>query len=109
MDGFNKALNSEGSSFLNVESDDLLAAMRGTSIPADDFGAPAGNGNDFGGKFPGSTVVMCSCRSNVSYLGVDDIDPEMDPELAMALRMSLEEERARQERVSYQCSCQNHF
>lgn len=50
MDGFNKALNSEGSSFLNVESDDLMAAMKGTSIPADDFGASAGAANDFGGK-----------------------------------------------------------
>ena len=36
----------------------------------------------------------------IFHSGVDDIDPEMDPELAMALRMSLEEERARQERVS---------
>merc|ERR1711990_1179795 len=79
LDGFNKALNSDGSSFLNVESDDLMAAMRGSSIPADDFGPSAGTSNDFG--------------------GVDDIDPEMDPELAMALRMSLEEERARQERL----------
>merc|ERR1711990_316889 len=67
LDGFNKALNSDGSSFLNVESDDLMAAMRGSSIPADDFGPSAGTSNDFG--------------------GVDDIDPEMDPELAMALRM----------------------
>jgi len=79
LDGFNKALNSDGSSFLNVESDDLMAAMRGSSIPADDFGPSTGAANDFG--------------------GVDDIDPEMDPELAMALRMSLEEERARQERL----------
>jgi|ERR1712227_447550 len=79
LDGFNKALNSDGSSFLNVESDDLMAAMRGSSIPADDFGPSASAANDFG--------------------GVDDIDPEMDPELAMALRMSLEEERARQERL----------
>ncbi len=28
------------------------------------------------------------------------VDPNMDPELAMALRVSMEEERARQERVS---------
>ena len=49
LDGFNKALNSDGSSFLNVESDDLMAAMRGSSIPADDFGPSAGASNDFGG------------------------------------------------------------
>ena len=51
MDGFNKALNSDGSSFLNVESDDLMAAMRGSSIPADDFGPSASAANDFGGKY----------------------------------------------------------
>ena len=43
-------MNSDGSSFLNVESDDLMAAMRGSSIPADDFGPSAGAANDFGGK-----------------------------------------------------------
>ena len=71
--------------------------MRGTSIPADDFGASAGAANDFGGK-----ISLESWKAMISInLGVDDIDPEMDPELAMALRMSLEEERARQERVSF--------
>ena len=46
-------MNSDGSSFLNVESDDLMAAMRGSSIPADDFGPSAGAANDFGGKNSG--------------------------------------------------------
>eukprot|EP00566_Odontella_aurita_P012119 CAMPEP_0113573864 /NCGR_PEP_ID=MMETSP0015_2-20120614/26845_1 /TAXON_ID=2838 /ORGANISM="Odontella" /LENGTH=484 /DNA_ID=CAMNT_0000476971 /DNA_START=86 /DNA_END=1541 /DNA_ORIENTATION=+ /assembly_acc=CAM_ASM_000160 len=32
--------------------------------------------------------------------GGDQVDPNMDPELAMALRVSMEEERARQERAS---------
>lgn len=51
------------------------------------FAAPAAPGNDFGGG------------SFVEYGGVD---PNMDPELAMALRVSMEEERARQERVTAQ-------
>ena len=46
-------MNSDGSSFLNVESDDLMAAMRGSSIPADDFGPSAGAANDFGGENSG--------------------------------------------------------
>ena len=73
-----------------------MAAMRGSSIPADDFGPSAGTSNDFGGEF-----FVGGEQRWWFYLGVDDIDPEMDPELAMALRMSLEEERARQERVSF--------
>ena len=85
-----------------------MAAMRGSSIPADDFGPSASAANDFGGKY--LKVLRLGtpklghgppCRMvAIFHSGVDDIDPEMDPELAMALRMSLEEERARQERVS---------
>lgn len=47
-------------------------------------GAPAGGmGGDFGG-----------------FEDFGGVDPNMDPELAMALRVSMEEERARQERVA---------
>ena len=83
-----------------------MAAMRGSSIPADDFGPSTGAANDFGGKNSGIMTY-----DDLKHSGVDDIDPEMDPELAMALRMSLEEERARQERVSFRLKyslCRTH-
>jgi 26S proteasome regulatory subunit N10 len=46
-------------------------------------GAGAGGGADFGG-----------------FADFGGVDPNMDPELAMALRVSMEEERARQERAA---------
>ena len=50
-------------------------------------GAPSGGGNDFS-DFGG-------------------VDPNMDPELAMALRVSMEEERARQERAAAAAASDN--
>ena len=43
---------------------------------------------------PGGRRVNCSSDEQVN-LG-DGVDPNMDPELAMALRISMEEEKARQ-------------
>lgn len=43
-----------------------------------------------GGDFPGAA----------SFAEYGGVDPNMDPELAMALRVSMEEERARQERLA---------
>eukprot|EP00550_Attheya_septentrionalis_P000798 CAMPEP_0198290498 /NCGR_PEP_ID=MMETSP1449-20131203/8341_1 /TAXON_ID=420275 /ORGANISM="Attheya septentrionalis, Strain CCMP2084" /LENGTH=435 /DNA_ID=CAMNT_0043989007 /DNA_START=155 /DNA_END=1462 /DNA_ORIENTATION=+ len=57
------------------EGGDMAAAMAASS--AEGGGGGGGGFADFGG-----------------------IDPNMDPELAMALRVSMEEERARQERVA---------
>lgn len=59
----------------NILSDILLTS----SIVAGEDGAPAGFGGGAGGDFE---------------FGVD---PNLDPELALALRISMEEERARQE------------
>ena len=53
------------------------AAAMGSPVGGGGAGADGGNFADYGG-----------------------IDPNMDPELAMALRVSMEEERARQERVA---------
>jgi 26S proteasome regulatory subunit N10 len=50
-------------------------------------GAAGAGGNDFGGG---------------SFMEYGGVDPNMDPELAMALRVSMEEERARQERMAAQ-------
>jgi len=55
-----------------------------------DMGMSAGGGAGGGGAgFDGS-----------AFADFGGIDPNMDPELAMALRVSMEEERARQERVA---------
>lgn len=51
--------------------------------------AIGGGGGGGGGEFSGASFA--------EYGGVD---PNMDPELAMALRVSMEEERARQERLA---------
>lgn len=48
-------------------------------------GGAGGGGGDFGGG---------------GFADFGGVDPNMDPELAMALRVSMEEERARQERAS---------
>ena len=39
---------------------------------------------------------------NNEFGETEQIDEELDPELALALRISLEEERARQEKVSFE-------
>jgi len=71
-----------------LPSDVLITSpiFRGDAAPmgGDMGGAAAGAGGGGGDTF-------------AQYGGVD---PNMDPELAMALRVSMEEERARQERVS---------
>merc|ERR1719153_1236438 len=62
---------------MNVDSDDILGSLRGTMQPE----------------------TSSHDQQSDGFGGIENIDPEMDPELAMALRMSLEEERARQERL----------
>lgn len=59
--------------------------------------APMGMGGDMGGAAGGGGGGGGGGDAFAEYGGVD---PNMDPELAMALRVSMEEERARQERVS---------
>lgn len=54
--------------------------------------APMGMGGDMGGSGGGG--------GGDAFAEYGGVDPNMDPELAMALRVSMEEERARQERVS---------
>lgn len=56
--------------------------------------AAAAAGGDFGGEGGGS-----SGGAN-PFAEFGGVDPNMDPELAMALRVSMEEERARQERIA---------
>jgi len=58
------------------------------SAAAAGAGAAAAGGADFGGGGGGG------------FAEFGGVDPNMDPELAMALRVSMEEERARQERAA---------
>lgn len=63
----------------------FAASAAAGAVTGGDFGgSPGGGGGGGGGDFG-------------DYGGVD---PNMDPELAMALRVSMEEERARQERMT---------
>ena len=62
----------------------------GSAFAASAAAASAGGmGGDFGGG---------------AFAEFGGVDPNMDPELAMALRVSMEEERARQERVAAQAA-----
>ncbi|MGK3758287.1 MAG: 26S proteasome regulatory subunit N10 [Bacillariaceae sp.] len=62
----------------------FAASAAAGAVTGGDFGGSAGGGGGGGGDFG-------------DFGGVD---PNMDPELAMALRVSMEEERARQERMT---------
>ena len=59
-------------------------------------GAGGGGGGGFGGTQAGAAAGGDDMAGFADFGGVD---PNMDPELAMALRVSMEEERARQERA----------
>lgn len=65
-------------------SSPIIAMDQGGDVPMADAGAPAG-----APAAPGAPA-----GGNFAEFG--GIDPNLDPELAMALRISLEEERARQ-------------
>ena len=61
-----------------------------------------GGGGGGGGGMPGSPGGAAAGGGGGAdaFAEYGGIDPNMDPELAMALRVSMEEERARQERVA---------
>lgn len=93
LEAFNKAVKAgEGSHLVTVTpsskllSDQLISTpivsgeAGGAAGPSGGAGAGAGGGE--GGE------------------GFDYVDPNMEPELALAIRMSLEEERARQEKAA---------
>lgn len=87
LDAFNEAVKKNDASHLaiippgpNLLSDHLVS----TPILAGEGGAPRG-GDDTGGAAEPSQFEF-------------GVDPSADPELALALRMSMEEEKARQEK-----------
>jgi len=64
----------------------------GSAFAASAAAASAGAGGDFGSSGGGGGAN--------GFADFGGVDPNMDPELAMALRVSMEEERARQERLA---------
>ena len=70
-------------------------------LPSDVLiGSPIVHGGDGGG---GSGMMgMGSAGGMDGFAEYGGVDPNMDPELAMVLRVSMEEERARQERLARQ-------
>mmetsp|Transcript_10398 Transcript_10398/g.22256 ORF Transcript_10398/g.22256 Transcript_10398/m.22256 type:complete len:439 (-) Transcript_10398:335-1651(-) len=70
-----------------LPSDVLISSpiLRGDGGYGSGGGGVGGGGGDMGGD---------------AFADFGGVDPSMDPELAMALRVSMEEERARQERVA---------
>lgn len=82
---------------VNNESNSTLVVIPCGCVPVDVLvTSPIVNENMMGGGTHTSTGGEAASTAN----GLDDfggVDPNMDPELAMALRVSMEEERARQE------------
>jgi 26S proteasome regulatory subunit N10 len=77
-------------------------------LPSDVLSSsPIVHGGSGGSAFAASAAVSAASGAgggdNFADFGVD---PNMDPELAMALRVSMEEERARQERITAQQAAQ---
>lgn len=65
-------------------------------------GGAGGGGGDFGAAEAGGAAAAAGAGggAGAGFADYGGVDPNMDPELAMALRVSMEEERARQERVT---------
>lgn len=68
----------------------------GSAFAASAAAAAAGAGGNFGAASGGDNA----------FADFGGVDPNMDPELAMALRVSMEEERARQERLAAQAQAE---
>lgn len=80
-----------------LPSDVLISSpvIHGGEVPMGGMGM--GSGMGMGGGRDASAGGAAGGNDFSEYGGVD---PNMDPELAMALRISMEEERARQERIA---------
>lgn len=70
-------------------------------LPSDVLiGSPIVHGGSGGGGGGGEAMGGGASAAIDGFADFGGVDPNMDPELAMALRVSMEEERARQERIA---------
>jgi len=76
----------------------IHGAGGGSAFAASAAISAAGAGGDFGSGGAGGGAN--------AFADFGGVDPNMDPELAMALRVSMEEERARQERLAAQAQAE---
>jgi len=103
LEEFVKAANtSDNSHYLNIPPgvQMLSDAIISSAIVSDEGGAEAA---DIGGGAGGAEPRVPG--GQFSEFG--GIDPNLDPELAMAIRMSMEEEKARQERIKKEEEAKN--
>merc|ERR1712176_284807 len=89
----------------NVDSDRMchLVTIPAGVLPSDVLlSSPIVSGSGGGSAVGGgaSELNQISGGGGGGFADYGGVDPNMDPELAMALRVSMEEERARQERLA---------
>lgn len=82
-----------------LASSPVVHGGTGGSAFAASAAAAAATGGEFGGSGSGGGGGGGDGGAN-AYAEFGGVDPNMDPELAMALRVSMEEERARLERIT---------
>jgi len=82
----------------NANDNSNLVAIPAGVVPSDVLiSSPVIQGKDSGGGGSGESSTGGGGGGGGSFQEFGGIDPNLDPELAMALRISMEEERARQE------------
>lgn len=105
----NAANNAEGGQVEAVERTCHLVTIPAGVLPSDVLvtspilrgdGMGGGGGGGMGGAGAGASGGGAGGGGGDGFGDFGGVDPNMDPELAMALRVSMEEERARQERVA---------
>jgi 26S proteasome regulatory subunit N10 len=79
-----------------------LVSIPAGTLPSDVLiGSPIIHGGSGGGGGGGGEAMpSAAAGGGDTFADYGGVDPNMDPELAMALRVSMEEERARQERLA---------
>ncbi len=82
----------------NANDNSNLVAIPAGVVPSDVLiSSPVIQGKDSGGGGSGESTTGGGGGGGGGFAEFGGIDPNLDPELAMALRISMEEERARQE------------
>ena len=97
LEGIHRTLNSEESTLTQTKSDGLSDALRDLSTRKSKITLFQAFINLY--FLVAKAIETIQPTVNSDFGETEQIDEELDPELALALRISLEEERARQEKV----------